>query len=80
MAGIVLGIAVLAWILRPPGRTRFGVVVGVDGDLTTVMSFTVRTEDGTVPDFVPDEDGDLPSICPICGPTSSTVLRWRCAT
>ncbi len=59
MAGIVLGIAVLAWILRPPGRTVVGVVIGVDGDLTTVASFTIRAENGTVLDFVPDEDGDF---------------------
>lgn len=59
MAGIVLGIAVLAWIARPPGRTVVGVVTGVEGDLTTVTSFSIRTEDGTLLDFVPDEDGDF---------------------
>ncbi len=59
MAGIVLAIAVVAWMLRPPGRTVIGVVVELDGDLATVAAFTIRTEDGTVFDFVPDEDGDF---------------------
>ena len=37
-------------------RTVTGLVVSVDGDLTTVRSFTVQTEDGPLT-FVPDPEG-----------------------
>lgn len=36
-----------------------GIVVGLDGDLTEVAGFTVRTTDGETLTFVPAEDGDF---------------------
>ncbi len=43
-----------------------GLVVGVDGDLTTVRSFTVQTEDGPLT-FVPDPNGSFAFPLPHLG-------------
>lgn len=58
----VLGLALIAAGCGDAGERREavrGVVLEVDGDLTSVESFVIRTDDGDVLEVIPAPDGDF---------------------
>ena len=57
LVGILLLVALLGGC--GDGDRVQGIVIGVEGDLTTVESFVLRGDDGEVLTIVPAEDGDF---------------------
>ena len=59
----IVALLLLSACAQGPNRVE-GIVVSVDGDLTTVETFTVRTNDGELLRFIPAVDGDFQPVVP----------------